>query len=150
MSLFHGAFIPSSPPPYEKGLKPEETSKSLATATSSALSTLVTLTIHSRQIQLRRRKAFNRTYVFTGPEEEAFRWESDGMLSGDWKLVDGNDTVKARSRNKVFSTSELGSFEIVGVMAEEERDLIVMSGLAVLVMVQSTLLAALVLTGEKI
>lgn len=71
------------------------------------------------------------------------------MLSDDWKLVDGNNAVKARFRNKVFSTSELGGFEIVGSKGEEERDLIVLSGLAVLAMVQSTLLAASVVTGGE-
>jgi len=71
------------------------------------------------------------------------------MLSGDWKLVDvKSDKVKARFRNKVFSSSELGTFEVMGC-EEEERDLVVVSGLAVLVMVQSTVLAVLVLTGGE-
>jgi len=68
-------------------------------------------------------------------------------LSGDWKLLGANGDVRARFRNKVFSSSELGSFEIVDVKGEKERDLIVMSGLATLAMVQSTLLAALIVTG---
>ncbi len=55
--------------------------------------------------------------------------------------------VKARFRNKVFSSSELGTFEIMG--CEEERDLVVVSGLAMLVMVQSTVLASLVLAGGE-
>lgn len=78
------------------------------------------------------------------------------MLSGDWKLVgvdSGSESrVRARFRNKVFSSSELGTFEIMGwkeIVQEEERDLIVVSGLAVLAMVQSTVLAALMLTGGE-
>lgn len=147
MSLSHVESTAPSPPPYEA--KPHEANKPFATATFSALSTLVTLTIHSRHIQRQREKTFNRTYVFTTPEGEALRWENDGVLSGDWKLLDANNGVRARFRNKVFSSSELGSFEVVDVKGEEERDLIVMSGLAMLAMVQSTLLAALVLTGGE-
>jgi len=63
--------------------------------------------------------------------------------------VDGNGDVKARFRNKMFSSSELGTFEVMGCEGEDERDLIVVSGLAVLAMVQSTLLAALVLAGGE-
>lgn len=63
--------------------------------------------------------------------------------------MDGEENVKARFRNKVFSSTELGSFEVVGKCDEEERDLIVGSGLAVLAMVQSTLLAVLILSGGQ-
>jgi hypothetical protein len=148
ISLSHAQpLLPSSPPPYSS--TPQEANKPFATAIFPALSTLVTLVVHSRQIQLQREKTFNRTYLFTSAEGEALRWESDGMLSGDWKLVDGNNSVWARFRNKMFSTTELGSFEIVGKKGEGERDLIIVSGLAVLAMVQSTLLAALVATGGE-
>jgi hypothetical protein len=159
MSLSHGGSVPhTSPPPYSLASQ-ENTKHSLAPPKkapnfsqqqhSPAPSTLVTLTVHSRQIALQRENTFNRNYIFTSANREALRWESDGMLSGDWKLVGANNVVRARLRNKVFSTSELGSFEILGVKDEEERDLIVTSGLAVLVIVQSTLLAALVLTGGE-
>lgn len=43
--------------------------------------------------------------------------------------------MKARFRNKVFCASELGSFEIVGEMQDEERDAVVISGLVMLTMV---------------
>jgi hypothetical protein len=130
-------------------LKPQETTKPSAIASFPALNTSITLIVHSRLIKLQREKTFNRTYVFKSPEGEILRWESDGLLSGDWRLVDAKEGIKARFRNKVFSTSELGSFELVNVKEDEEMDLIVISGLAVLVMVQSTLLAALVLTGGE-
>ena len=98
---------------------------------------------------LQREKTFNRSYIFTDAHGTALRWENEGMLSGDWKLVDvKNNAVKARFRNKVFSSSELGTFEIMGC-EQEERDLVVVSGLAVLAMVQSTVLAAMVLTGGE-
>jgi hypothetical protein len=148
MFLSHGvSFDSSSPPPYE--LATRETSKPFASAKFGALSTLVSLTVHSRHIALQREKTFNRNYIFASAKGEALRWENDGMLSGDWKLVGAADAVKARFRNKVFSSSELGTFELMGVAEDEERDLVVMSGLAVLAMVQSTLLAALVLTGGE-
>ncbi|KAE9367048.1 hypothetical protein N431DRAFT_316347, partial [Stipitochalara longipes BDJ] len=148
LSLSHS--INSAPPPYsptsEEPIKP---TAPIATATFAALSTSVSLTIHSLQITLQREKNFNRTYVFINSHGVPLRWENDGMLSGDWKLVDvKSNEVKARFRNKVFSSSELGTFEVMGC-EEEERDLIVVSGLAVLVMVQSTVLAALVLTGGE-
>jgi hypothetical protein len=158
MSLSHGGSVPhTSPPPYslasqentKHSLTPQEGTKLFAAAPFSALSTLVTLTVYSRQIALQRENTFNRNYIFTSANGEALRWENDGMLSGDWKLGGANNVVRARFRNKVFSTSELGSFEILGVKDEEERDLIVVSELAVSVMVQSTLLAALVLTGGE-
>lgn len=57
--------------------------------------------------------------------------------------------MKARFRNKVFCASELGSFEIVGEMQDEERDAVVISGLAMLTMVQSGQLALVVLVGGK-
>jgi hypothetical protein len=155
MSLSHSAPLDgSSPPPYSPTL--QGTSKPIATATFSALSTLVTLNIHSRQLSLQREKTFNRNYIFTNANGEALRWENEGMLSGDWKLVDVDNGsgggVRARFRNKVFSSSELGTFEVMGWkerVQEEERDMIVVSGLAVLAMVQSTVLAALVLTGGE-
>lgn len=54
-----------------------------------------------------------------------------------------------RFRNKVFCTDELGSFEIVGDVDSDERDMAVISGLAMLTMVQSGTLALLVLVGGK-
>ncbi|KAN0091908.1 hypothetical protein V8E51_017755 [Hyaloscypha variabilis] len=129
--------------------EPSKPTKPIATATFAALSTSVAVTIHSLQLTLQREKTFNRSYIFTNANGTALRWENDGMLSGDWKLVDvKSNAVQARFRNKVFSSSELGTFEVMGC-EEEERDLVVVSGLAVLVMVQSTVLAALVLAGGE-
>ena len=58
-------------------------------------------------------------------------------------MLGGIGDVRARFSNKVFSSSVLGIFEIVGVEGEKERDLIVMSRLAMFPMVQSTLFALL-------
>ena len=76
-------------------------------------------------------------------------WKADGALTGDFKLVDKTERVLARFRNKVFCTDELGSFEIVGNADSDERDMAIISGLAMLTMVQSGMLELLVLIGGK-
>ena len=68
-------------------------------------------------------------------------------MTGDFKLVDKKEEVLARFRNKVLSTAEVGSFEIVGNW-EKKRDFVdevVISGLGMLVMVQSGGLAMMIL-----
>lgn len=123
--------------------------KSIATASFGALSTEVTLNIHSRVVPLSRAQLLTRTYNFKTPKGEAMFWKADGALTGDFKLVDKTERVVARFHNKVFSTSELGSFEIVGELDSNDRDAFVISGLAMLTMVQSGTLALLVLVGCK-
>ena len=63
--------------------------------------------------------------------------------------MDKSENVLARFRNKVFSTTEVGSFEILGVREEEERDMIVITGLSMLAMVQSTQLGLMVIAGGQ-
>ena len=70
-------------------------------------------------------------------------------MTGDFKLVDKKEEVLARFRNKVLSTAEVGSFEIVENW-EKKRDFVdevVISGLGMLIMVQSGGLAMMVLFG---
>jgi hypothetical protein len=68
-------------------------------------------------------------------------------LTGDFKLVDKKGRVVARFHNKVFSTTEVGTLELVGELSEKEIQEVVMSGLGMLVMVQSGTLALMVVAG---
>ena len=102
MSLFPASESPSD-------------SKPSATASFSPISTEVTLTIDGRSITLRREKTFTRTYKFSSSTGDVLFRRADGALTGDFKLVDKKETVIARFHNKVFSTTEVGSFEVVGV-----------------------------------
>jgi hypothetical protein len=64
-----------------------------AIASFAALSAEVNLSlnIYGRLISLRRDRAFIRTYTFTNPKGETLFWVSDGVLSGDFKLVDRSE-----------------------------------------------------------
>jgi hypothetical protein len=65
----------------------------------------------------------------------------------DFKLVDKKERVVARFHNKVFSTTEVWTFELVGELSEGKIQEVVMSGLGMLVMVQSGTLALMVVAG---
>lgn len=120
----------------------------ICTAAFKTFSLQVKLNVHGQEILLRRESPLTRTYDFESPAAGVeLRWEADGALTGDYKLVDPRETVLARFRNKAFSYHEVGSFELVGELEERLKDEIVISGLAVLVMVQSLNLAAMVLVG---
>jgi hypothetical protein len=118
-----------------------------ATASFSAFNTEVLLNIHGRPVKLWREKKLTRTYNFSDINGNAMFWKADGALTGDFKLVDEKGGVIARFHNKVFSTTEVGTFEIIGPRQEQESVEIIISGLAVLAMVQSSLLALMLVTG---
>ncbi|KAL5364930.1 hypothetical protein BJX96DRAFT_188197 [Aspergillus floccosus] len=124
--------------------------RGICTAAFEKLSMNVTLSIYDQPVMLRRLDIFSRTYAFesTTLAGTALHWEADGALTGDFKLVNQqNCQVLARFHNKVFSVTEVGSFEMVGLLPERLNEEIVISGLAVLVMVQSLNLASMVLMG---
>lgn len=124
---------------------------SLCTASFKKLSTEVTLSICGHGVLLRRPDIFSRTYNFESISLRGtiLRWEADGALTGDFKLINTRDNhVLCRFHNRVFSVVEVGSFEIIGALSEELKYEIVISGLAVLVMVQSLNLAGMVLMGN--
>lgn len=124
-------------------------SSSACTAAFRALSLGVTMRVRGKEVKLERSSALTRTYSFQSAGAEArLTWEADGALSGDFRLVDRADHgVLARFRNKLFSNAEVGAFEIVGDVSELLREEILISGLSVLVMVQSLNLATMVLLG---
>lgn len=123
----------------------------LCTASFKKLSMEVTLSIRGHRVLLRRPDIFSRTYGFESRSLPGtmLRWEADGALTGDFKLVNmRDDRVLCRFHNKVFSVAEVGSFEMIGVLSEDLKEEVVTSGLAVLVMVQSLNLAGMVLMGS--
>lgn len=123
----------------------------LCTASFKRLSMEVTLSIHGHRVLLRRPDIFSRTYGFESRSLPGItlQWEADGALTGDFKIVDTHDRhVICRFHNKVFSVAEVGSFEMIGTLSEELKEEIVISGLAVLVMVQSLTLAGMVAMGS--
>lgn len=79
-------------------------------------------------------------------EVRKMHWEAEDIMSGDFKLVDGRGEVCAWFRNKVFSTSELGRFEIMSGMEEGEIEVLI-TGLAMLAMVQSGKLGLMLIGG---
>ncbi|OTA92915.1 hypothetical protein M434DRAFT_386511 [Hypoxylon sp. CO27-5] len=119
------------------------------TAAFRALSLGVTMRIRGKEVRLERSSALSRTYNFlSAGAETRLTWEADGALSGDFRLVErAQHSVLARFRNKLFSNAEVGTFEVVGNVSELLREEILISGLSVLVMVQSLNLATMVLFG---
>ncbi|KAJ5380346.1 uncharacterized protein N7496_002774 [Penicillium cataractarum] len=123
----------------------------LCTSSFKKLSMEVTLSIRGHRVLLRRPDILSRTYRFEGLSmpDTVLQWEADGALTGDFKLVNTCDCqVLCRFHNKVFSVAEVGSFEMIGMLSEELKEEIVISGLAVLVMLQSLNLAGMVLMGN--
>lgn len=123
----------------------------LSTALFKMLSTDVQLSIRGKPALMQRSNLFSRSYCFRSValDGEYLLWEADGALSGDFKLVHRqNGRVLARFRNKVFSAVEVGSFEMVGELSERFKEEILITGLSVLVMVQSLNLAGMVLMGS--
>lgn len=123
----------------------------LYTAAFRMLSMEVKLSMRGHVVTLRRPYTFSRTYSFESITLPGitFLWEADGALTGDFKLTRKDDRqVLSRFRNKVLSVTELGSFEIVGEVTARLKEEILISGLAVLVMVQSLNLAGMVLIGS--
>lgn len=68
-------------------------------------------------------------------------------MSGDFKLVSDMGQVVAWFRNKVFSTTELGRFEIMAGMDGREVE-VLLTGLAMLAMVQSGKFGLMVIAGS--
>ena len=101
------------------------------------------LNVHGQEVLVERESVPTRTYKFEFHSK-------DGAEVGDGRssyrrrhLVDSRGTVISRFRNKVFSSDEVGSFELVGELEEKVKDEVIISGLAVLTMVQSLNLAGM-------
>ncbi|KAL5321467.1 hypothetical protein ACEPPN_009425 [Leptodophora sp. 'Broadleaf-Isolate-01'] len=135
------------------------TQSSIASSSFSILTTNVKLLLHSRAILLYREKTFTRSYTYTSPgassneydNEKAvgqkMHWEAEDIMSGDFKLVSDMGQVVAWFRNKVFSTTELGRFEIMAGMDGREVE-VLLTGLAMLAMVQSGKFGLMVIAGS--
>lgn len=125
--------------------------QTICTAAFKNFSLQVKLNVHGQEVQLRRESPLTRTYNFNSSvARTALTWEADGALTGDYRLIDPCGSVVARFRNKLLSSHEVGSFEIVGECGERFKDEIVISGLAVLAMVQSLSLATMVVVGGSL
>ncbi|KAJ5152332.1 hypothetical protein N7492_010627 [Penicillium capsulatum] len=123
----------------------------LCTASFKMTSMEVKLSLRGNVVPLRRPAMFSRSYSFESIAlpRTTLLWEADGALTGDFKLRETNHgQVLCRFRNKMLSATELGSFELVGELARRLKEEILISGLSVLVMVQSLNLAGMVLIGS--
>ncbi|KAJ5705915.1 hypothetical protein N7536_001604 [Penicillium majusculum] len=121
------------------------------TASFKMLSMDVKLSLHGHEVHLQRLSAFTRTYGFESIalQGSTLHWEADGALTGDFKLVDQDSgQILSRFRNRLWTVEEVGSFEMVGNLSDTLKEEIAISGLAVLVMVQSLNLAGMVLMGS--
>ncbi|KAG4427537.1 hypothetical protein IFR05_016980 [Cadophora sp. M221] len=133
----------------------------IASSSFSILTTKVKLLLHSREILLYREKTFTRSYTYMSPGPSStgsefghdkavgqkMKWEAEEILSGDFKLVNEAGQVAAWFRNKTFSTTELGRFEIMAGMEGREVE-VLLTGLAMLAMVQSGQLGLMVIAGR--
>ncbi|KAH7399817.1 hypothetical protein BKA64DRAFT_465750 [Cadophora sp. MPI-SDFR-AT-0126] len=135
------------------------TDSPVASSSFSILTTNVKLLLHSRAILLYREKTFTRSYTYIsagassneyGDEktvEQKMHWEAEDIMSGDFKLIDQLGGVCAWFRNKVFSTTELGRFEIMRGMEGRELE-VLLTGLAMLAMVQSGKFGLMIIGGS--
>ncbi|GFF40416.1 hypothetical protein IFM46972_06206 [Aspergillus udagawae] len=121
-----------------------------------------------RDVLLSRKSILSTSYSFTSPamcaantrsspsspaSSPILTWEADqtGNL-GDFRLVNEAENesdrgVLARFRNKAFSNEQVGTFEVVAGLDQLVKDEAVISGLAMLSMVQSINLAGMVMLG---
>jgi hypothetical protein len=117
-----------------------------------------------RDVLLSRKSILSTSYSFTSPAMSAantmsslsspiLTWEADrtGNL-GDFRLVNETENVSdrkllARFRNKAFSNEQVGTFEVDAGLNQLVKDEAVISGLAMLSMVQSINLAGMVMLG---
>ncbi|GIJ86376.1 hypothetical protein Asppvi_005264 [Aspergillus pseudoviridinutans] len=139
------------------------------TATFKMTSLDVQLQIREhREVLLSRKSILSTSYSFASPAMSAantrsssssppssliLTWEADptGNL-GDFRLVneaenESDKRVLARFRNKAFSNEQVGTFEVVAGLDQFVKDEAVISGLAMLSMVQSINLAGMVMLG---
>ncbi|KAL2071150.1 hypothetical protein VTL71DRAFT_12385 [Oculimacula yallundae] len=140
-------------------ISPSTTASPVASSSFSILTTNVKLLLHSRAILLHREKLFTRSYTYTSPGpardeyddekaiEQKMHWEAEDLMSGDFKLMNESGQVFAWFRNKVFSTTELGRFEIMRDMEGREVE-VLLTGLAMLAMVQSGKFGLMVIGGS--
>ncbi|KAH8433327.1 uncharacterized protein LDX57_010963 [Aspergillus melleus] len=123
----------------------------ICTAAFKAVSLQVKLKVRGQEVRLERESLLTRTYNFHSPAANVdLTWTADGVLTGDYQLSVAHGGVIARFRNRLFSNQEVGTFELVGDIEDRFRDEIVISGLAMLAMVQSLNLAGMVLVGGSI
>jgi hypothetical protein len=117
-----------------------------------------------RDVLLNRKSILSTSYSFTSPAMSAantmrslsspiLTWEADqtGNL-GDFRLVNETENVSdrkllARFRNKAFSNEQVGTLEVDAGLNQLVKDEAVISGLAMLSMVQSINLAGMVMLG---
>ncbi|RHZ55414.1 uncharacterized protein CDV56_105565 [Aspergillus thermomutatus] len=121
-----------------------------------------------RDVLLSRKGILSTSYSFTSPALSAaniissssspassavLTWEADqtGNL-GDFRLVkeaenESDRKVLARFRNKAFSNEKVGTFEVDAGLNQLVKDEAVISGLAMLSMVQSINLAGMIMLG---
>jgi hypothetical protein len=121
-----------------------------------------------RHVLLSRKSILSTSYSFRSPAMSAtntrsspsspasspiLTWEADqtGNL-GDFQLVNEAENESDRRvlvgfRNKVFSNEQVGTFEVVAGLDQLVKDEAVISGLAMLSMVQSINLAGMVMLG---
>ncbi|KAI9041125.1 uncharacterized protein KD926_007395 [Aspergillus affinis] len=118
----------------------------ICTATFKIVSLQVKLKVRGQEVQLERESLLTRTYNFHSSVANVdLTWTADGALTGDYQLSVAHGGVVARFRNRLFSNQEVGTFELVGDIEDRFLDEIVISGLAMLAMVQSLNLAGMLI-----
>jgi hypothetical protein len=106
-----------------------------------------------KDVLLGRKSILSTSYSFTSPASSSIlTWEADSANLGDFRLVkeaenDPDRRVLVRFRNKAFSNEQVGTFEVDAGLDQLVKDEAVISGLAMLSMVQSINLAGMIMLG---
>ncbi|KAF7122213.1 hypothetical protein CNMCM5793_000170 [Aspergillus hiratsukae] len=106
-----------------------------------------------KDVLLGRKSILSTSYSFTSPTSSSIlTWEADSGNLGNFRLVkeaenESDRRVLARFRNKAFSNEQVGTFEVDTGLDQLVKDEAMISGLAMLSMVQSINLAGMVMLG---
>jgi hypothetical protein len=79
-------------------------------------------------IGMKKKGFMSNTYSFSAGPQGRWKWERDGALTSNLKLVDSHGYTIARFNNASWSVTKQGTFDILGMM--DQLDLIMVSGLA--------------------
>jgi hypothetical protein len=154
-------------PSHEHPNFPAEAEAYFASRTSTAQFTMTSLNVKLRirdhhDVELKRKAILSTSYLFTSPTLSAAEsdtmhppllcWETDNTNNtiGDFRLVvdathELDRKLLVRFRNLAFSNERVGTFELDSDLDQLVKDEAVISGLAMLSMVQSLNLAGMIM-----
>lgn len=101
----------------------------IGTASFHHFSSKIDVEVANVDIGMKKEGLVSSTYSFyAGPQGDCWKWQRDGALTSNLKLVDSRGCTIARFNNASWSIKKQGTFDIFGMM--DQLDLIMVSGLA--------------------